>query len=131
LTATPRRILLAEDNLLLSKVSAAALRRGGFEVVLAMDGEEALVKARSEPVDLILLDVIMPRLQGFEVLAELQTDPATASIPVVMLSNLGQAEDVQKALASGALAYFVKSELKGNQLAERVTEILESSGRLP
>jgi CheY-like chemotaxis protein len=126
-----RKILLAEDNVLLSKVSAAALRRSGFEVVLAADGEEALDKARSESPDVILLDVIMPKLQGFEVLAALRADPSMAGIPVVMLSNLGQAEDVEEALRAGAVAYFIKSELKGNQLVERLTQVLQSVGRLP
>ena len=126
-----RKILLAEDNVLLSKVSAAALRRSGFEVVLAADGEEALDKAKSESPDVILLDVIMPKLQGIEVLSALRADPAMADIPVVMLSNLGQAEDVEEALRAGAVAYFIKSELKGNQLVERLTEVLQSVGRLP
>jgi CheY-like chemotaxis protein len=124
-----KKILLAEDNVLLSKVSMAALRRTGLNVVLAVDGEEALLKARAEAPDLILLDVIMPKMQGFEVLERLRADPATASIPVAMLSNLGQAEDVQQALKAGAQAYFIKSELKGNQLAERVTEMLEMMER--
>ncbi len=126
-----RKILLAEDNVLLSKVSAAALRRSGFEVILAADGEEALDKARSESPDVILLDVIMPKLQGFEVLSALRADPAMAGIPVVMLSNLGQAEDVEEALRAGAVAYFIKSELKGNQLVERLTEVLQTVGRRP
>lgn len=124
-----KKVLLAEDNVLLSKVSMAALRRTGLNVVLAIDGEEALLKARAEAPDLILLDVIMPKMQGFEVLERLRADPATASIPVAMLSNLGQAEDVQQALKAGAQAYFIKSELKGNQLAERVTEMLEMMER--
>jgi CheY-like chemotaxis protein len=124
-----KKVLLAEDNVLLSKVSMAALRRTGLNVVLAVDGEEALLKARAEAPDLILLDVIMPKMQGFEVLERLRADPATASIPVAMLSNLGQAEDVQQALKAGAQAYFIKSELKGNQLAERVTEMLEMMER--
>lgn len=126
MTTRVRKILLAEDNPLLSKVSTSALRRGGYDVVLAVDGEDALEKAESEQPDLILLDVIMPKLQGFEVLAELRANPATAAIPVVMLSNLGQAEDVQEALRAGAVAYFIKSELKGNQLAERVAEVLDA-----
>jgi CheY-like chemotaxis protein len=126
MTIATRKILLAEDNLLMSKVSAAALRRSGLEVVLAMDGEEALEKARSESPDLILLDVIMPKLQGFEVLTRLRADPRTTTIPVVMLTNLAQMEDVNEALRAGAMAYFIKSELKGNQLAERVLEILDA-----
>jgi CheY-like chemotaxis protein len=120
----PAKILLAEDDRLLGKAASAALRRHGFEVVVAGDGEEALEQARKSPFDLILLDVIMPRLQGFEVLTQLKADPATRSIPVVMLSNLAQPSDVDEALGAGAIAYWIKAELRGDQLAAKVSAAL-------
>jgi CheY-like chemotaxis protein len=113
------KILLAEDDRLLGKASSAALRRRGFEVVIAADGEEALELARRDLPDLILLDVIMPKLQGFEVLVRLKADPATAQIPVVMLSNLAQPADVDEALRAGALDYWIKADLRGDQLAAK------------
>jgi DNA-binding response OmpR family regulator len=123
-TATTR-ILLAEDDRLLSKAASAALRRRGFEVLQAADGEETLDQARRERPDLILLDVIMPKLQGFEVLTQLKADPQVAAIPVVMLSNLGQQSDVDEALRAGAADYWIKADLRGDQLAAKVAALLE------
>jgi CheY-like chemotaxis protein len=119
------KILLAEDDRLLSKASSAALRRRGFAVVTAADGEEAIEMARKEAPDLILLDVIMPKLQGFEVLMRLKADPATSSIPVVMLSNLAQPADVDEALRAGAVDYWIKADLRGDQLAAKAASALE------
>jgi CheY-like chemotaxis protein len=114
------RILLVEDDRLLRRVAEAALAQHGIDVLTAADGEEALRLARSEPLDLILLDLIMPKLGGFEVLRELKADPATDSIRVVVLSNLAQETDVQQALRAGAVAHLVKSNLSPRELAARV-----------
>ena len=88
-----QRILLAEDDRFLRKSAGAMLRRQGFIVMAAEDGEEALRLARTEIPDLILLDVIMPKMQGFDVLRALKSDPHTSPIPVIILSNLGQESD--------------------------------------
>jgi CheY-like chemotaxis protein len=119
-----RRILLAEDDRFLRKAAEATLRRHGFEVLAAVDGEDALRRAREEPPDLILLDLIMPKLNGFEVLRELKQDVPTASIPVIVLSNLGQEGDVQQAMEGGAVAYCVKANLSLEELVRRVEEAL-------
>jgi CheY-like chemotaxis protein len=124
----PKRILLAEDDRFLRKSAEAALRRHGFTLLTAGDGEEAVRLARTETPDLILLDLIMPKLQGFEVLRMLKADPATAGIPVIVLSNLGQDSDVQQALAGGALAYFIKANLSLQDLVQRVEEALKERG---
>jgi CheY-like chemotaxis protein len=124
-----RRILLAEDDRFLRKAAEAALRQHGCSVVIAVDGEDALHRARTERPDLILLDLIMPKLQGFEVLRALKADSATATIPVVVLSNLGQDADVQEALALGAAAYFVKANLSLHDLATRIDETLGAAAR--
>jgi DNA-binding response OmpR family regulator len=129
MTTTPQRILVAEDDRLLGKAATAALRRSGFEVDLAVNGEAALASARAVPPDLILLDVIMPGIQGFEVLARLKADPATRAIPVVMLSNLGQDTDVEEAMRAGASAYLVKANLRLDELALKVRAVL--GGELP
>jgi CheY-like chemotaxis protein len=120
-----RRILLAEDDRFLRKAAEATLRQRGFCVLTAVDGEEALRVARSETPDLILLDLIMPKMQGFEVLRILKEDPATARIPVIVLSNLGQEQDVRHALEAGAAAYYVKASLSLQDLVKRVEEALE------
>ena len=115
----PRRVLLAEDDRFLRRAAEARLRRHGLEVLTAADGEEALRLARSEPLDLVLLDVVMPKLEGFEVLRLLKADAATASIPVIVLSNLGQERDMAQAKALGALAFLVKAHLSLQDLVDR------------
>jgi two-component system alkaline phosphatase synthesis response regulator PhoP/two-component system response regulator VicR len=121
-----KRILLAEDDRFLRRAAEAALKRAGFTVLAAADGEEALRMARAEKPDLVLLDLIMPKLQGFEVLKALKADPGTATIPVVVLSNLGQDGDVQRALEGGAVAYLVKANLSLDELVSRARETLAS-----
>lgn len=119
-----RRILLAEDDRFLRKAAETALKRQGFTVLTAVDGEEALRMARSDAPSLILLDLIMPKLQGFEVLRALKSDAATAATPVIILSNLGQESDVKQAMEAGAAGYFVKANLSLQDLVKRVVEVL-------
>ena len=119
-----RRVLLAEDDRFLRKAAETALKRQGFTVLPAVDGEEALRTARAEAPHLILLDLIMPRMQGFEVLRALKADPATAAIPVIILSNLGQDSDVKQAMEAGAVGYFVKANLSLQDLVKRVGELI-------
>jgi CheY-like chemotaxis protein len=118
------RLLLVEDDRFLRKAAEASLRREGFEVLIAADGEEALRQAAATMPDLILLDLIMPKLQGFEVLRRLKEDPATAAIPVIILSNLGQERDVKQAMDAGARAYFIKSNLSLQELVREVQKAL-------
>lgn len=120
-----KRILLAEDDRFLRKAAEATLRRHGFTVLTAVDGEEALRLAQAEAPDLILLDLIMPKIQGFEVLRTLKQDPATAPIPVIVVSNLGQEHDMQQALAAGAAAYLVKANLSLQDLVQQVEGALK------
>jgi DNA-binding response OmpR family regulator len=117
---TPPTILLAEDDRFLRKAAETMLKRSGFSVVAAADGEEALRLARESPPDLLLLDLIMPKLQGFDVLQSLKASPATAGIPVIVLSNLGQASDVELARERGAADYIIKSNIALEALVDRV-----------
>jgi CheY-like chemotaxis protein len=94
----------------------------------AEDGEEALRVARAEAPDLVLLDLIMPKMQGFEVLRALKADPATASIPVMVLSNLGQEHDVARTTEAGAVAYLVKANLSLDELVQRVEAVIGAGG---
>ena len=123
-----RRVLLAEDDRFLRRAAEARLRRHGLEVLTAADGEEALRVARTEPLDLVLLDVVMPKLEGFEVLKALKQDDATARIPVIVLSNLGQERDVTQAMALGAIAFLVKAHLSLQDLVDRVDAVF-ATGR--
>lgn len=117
-------VLLAEDDRFLRKAAGAMLKRNGFVVRVAVDGEEALAAARAERPDLVLLDLIMPKIQGFQVLEALKADPATAGVPVIVLSNLGQDADVARAMAGGAAAYFIKSNTSLALLVEQVRAVL-------
>jgi DNA-binding response OmpR family regulator len=119
-----RKILVAEDDRFLRRAAESALRRHGFNVVTACDGEEALRLTRQERPDLILLDLIMPKLQGLEVLRELKQDAETSSIPVIILSNLGQEQDSKSAAEMGALDYWVKANIGPNEMGKRVADLL-------
>ena len=122
--AAGRRILLAEDDRFLRKAAQSALARSGYSVVTAADGDEALARARDSAPGLVLLDLIMPGRNGFDVLQALKSDPATKAIPVIVLSNLGQDGDVQRALALGAAAYCIKANLSLQGLVRQVEGVL-------
>jgi DNA-binding response OmpR family regulator len=121
----PQCILLAEDDRFLCKAAAVELRRHGFSVLTGCDGEEALKLAREQQPDLILLDLIMPKIQGFEVLRCLKASPLTSDIPVIILSNLGQEKDALQAMEGGAIDFIVKANISLKDLAGRVTKALE------
>ena len=127
MSGEPRRILVAEDDRFLRKAAEMALKRQGYTVLTAADGEEALRAARSVLPDLILLDLIMPKVNGFDVLQALKKEAPTAKIPVIVMSNLGQDRDVQQAMGAGAAAYFIKTDLSLQALVQRVEETLTSS----
>ena len=119
-------ILLAEDDRFLRKAAETTLKRLGYTVFAAADGEEAVAIATRERPALILLDLIMPKLDGFGVLQALRQDERTAHIPVMVMSNLGQESDIQLARERGATAYYVKSNTSLQDLGARVQELLDT-----
>ena len=116
---TPR-VLVAEDDRLLRTAAVSTLRRAGFDVLAAEDGEQAFALAAAERPDLVLLDLVMPRVDGFEALRRLKADPETRAIPVIVLSNLGTESDQTVATSAGAAGFFVKASLS---LADLVAEV--------
>ena len=90
----------------------------------AVDGEEGLELAVSEKPDLIILDMILPKMNGFEVLQELKNNPKTKNIPVVILSNLGQESDVDRAMSLGAVDYLIKTDFSINEVVEKISKYL-------
>jgi len=114
------KVLIVEDDHFISSAYKTKLTKELFEVELAFDGEEALEKARTFMPDIILLDLIMPKKDGFETLKELKNDSKLKKIPVIVSSNLGQKEDIEKALTAGAKDYFVKSDISLNELIEKI-----------
>jgi DNA-binding response OmpR family regulator len=121
----PKKILVVEDDRFLRELVKRKLIGENFEVGEAVDGEEALRKAKEEKPDLILLDLILPSIDGFEVLARIKEDPSLASIPVIILSNLGQREEIEKGLKLGAIDYLVKAHFTPGEIIEKVKNILK------
>ena len=124
MTGVAVRILLAEDDRILRKAGEVSLKKRGFDVIAAVDGEDALAKAREHKPDLILLDVMMPKMHGFDVLHALKGDATVRHIPVIMLTNLEQASDIKRAADAGAHSYLVKSNMNLDELATRIAEAL-------
>ena len=118
------RIVVADDDRMFRKVAKTTLRRLGYDVATASDGEEALQLIRSERPDMIILDLIMPKLQGFDVLTILKQDALTSAIPVIVLSSLTQEQDKQEALDLGAVAYFNKTTFSMSELVKQVENTL-------
>jgi CheY-like chemotaxis protein len=102
------RILIAEDDLDIRELIAITLQFNGFEVVNAADGVQAVEKAQEQPIDLILMDVRMPRMTGYEACRRLQEIEATRDIPVIFLSAKGQEQEIQQGLDAGAAHYILK-----------------------
>ena len=119
------KILVAEDEPDIRELVSIALRFGGFDVEAAADGIEALALADAETFDLIILDVRMPRMTGFEACRELRLREETKRIPIIFLSAKGQESEVQAGLAAGADEYIIKP-FTPLELAERVRTILEN-----
>lgn len=114
------KILLIEDDAVLAKVVYEELSEANFEVFQAYDGETGLAMAREKHPDLILLDIIMPKKDGFEVLEDLKKSPETKTIPVALLTMLGSDDDVKKGLRLGATDYIVKSQHALPEIVDKV-----------
>jgi DNA-binding response OmpR family regulator len=115
-----KKVLVAEDDQFLKKIYESKFAKAGFEVKVAGDGVEALSILQSFQPHIILLDVIMPKKDGFDTLKELRANAKWQKIPILILSNLGQLEDKKKALALGATDYLVKSEMPIQELIQMV-----------
>ena len=129
MTGAAVRILLAEDDRILRKAGEVSLKKRGFDVIAAIDGEDALAKAREQVPDLILLDVMMPKMHGFDVLLALKGDASVRHIPVIMLTNLEQASDIKRAADAGAHSYLLKSNMNLDELAGKITSALKDRPR--
>jgi CheY-like chemotaxis protein len=119
-----KKILIAEDDKFLSKILATKIAKEGYEVAVAMDGEEALEKIKSEKPDAIFLDLIMPKKTGFEVLEQMKNDGSINKIPVIVLSNLGQVDDIQKSLSLGAKDHVIKANTPIDEIVSKIEKYL-------
>ncbi len=123
MAGTGKRILIAEDENSIARALELKLTKLGYQVNIAINGEEAVKKMTEEPFDLLLLDLIMPRLDGFGVLERMKEQRITT--PVLVSSNLGQAEDIKRATALGATDYIIKSNTPISEIVARVQKIIK------
>src|SRR5476649_1859821 len=117
------KLLIIEDDPLMSRMYQKIFTFEKYEVEMAADGEEGLAKVATAKPTLILCDVMMPKMNGLQVLEKLKADPETKAIPVVMLTNLAGQQDAENALAKGAIKYIIKSEYEPKEVADMVKEI--------
>ena len=115
-----KKILIVEDDRSLQNALVEIISREGFEAVSVFDGEEALAKLQEIKPDLILLDIILPKKEGYEVLEEIKKNDGTKNVPVLILTNLEEIDNVQKALDLGATTFMVKSDFSLKDVLEKV-----------
>jgi CheY-like chemotaxis protein len=121
-----KRILLVEDDRFLRRACEVGLRQRGYAVESAVDGEEGLRAVAAAPPDLILLDLLMPKVTGLEFLRKLRADPSTQALSVLVLSNSSREQDMEEITRLGVVGHYVKADLSLQELGERVAELLGS-----
>lgn len=120
------KILIVEDDEFLRSLNAKRLETEGFKVVVATDGQSAIDLIPAEMPNLIFLDLLLPEVDGFEVLKKIKADEKTKNIPVVVFSNLGQKEDIEKAHNLGASDFLIKANFTLDDVVTKIKEILKS-----
>lgn len=115
-----KTILIVEDDKFLRELIVRKLRKENFNITEAIDGEEGIKKIKEEKPDLVLLDLILPGIDGFEVLSKMKEDMSLSQIPVIILSNLGQKDDVERGLKLGAVDYLIKAHFTPGEIIEKV-----------
>jgi DNA-binding response OmpR family regulator len=124
------RIIVAEDDKLISGSLCEALKTAGHEVTPAYDGEEAVAKVKEQKPDLLLLDIMMPKLDGISVLWELKADPEVSKTSVIVLTNIGDAETISKIVEAGAVDYLLKSDQSVDDIIQKVKDVLARTVKL-
>lgn len=122
--ADAKKVMIIEDDRFLSSLIKARLEKDGLNIIQAFDGEEALKLLKQIKPDVMVLDLIMPKVTGFEVLEAVSISPELNRIPVVILSNLAQDSDIEKAKSLGAIEYFVKVRVSIDDLFNKIKSIL-------
>lgn len=120
-----KKVLIVEDDEFLRSLTAKRLEKDGYEVAIAVDGESANGIAVENKPDLILLDLLLPGVDGFEVLKKLREDEVTKNTPVIVFSNLGQREDIEKAKGLGANDFLIKANFTLDDVIEKINTILK------
>ncbi len=118
------KILLVEDDDFVSGMYSTKLTMAGYDVAIAVDGKEGLKMAKQENPDLILLDIVLPKIDGFQVLERIKKDQTLKEVPVILLTNLGQKEDVERGLGLGADDYTIKAHFTPNEVIQKIENLL-------
>lgn len=120
-----KKILIVEDDKFLRDVIAKKLVKEGYVIIEAMNGEEGLLKIKEDKPDLILLDLILPGMNGFEFLELIKKNQESSQIPVVILSNLGQRDEMKRGFELGAIDYLVKAHFSPSEVVKKVKDVLK------
>ncbi len=120
------KILLVEDDSFLLNMYATKFEIENFEVVVAEDGEKGFRMASTENPDIILLDIMLPKMDGFDVLKQIKNNQETANIPVILLTNLSQKDDIDKGLDMGAIDFLIKAHFMPSEVVEKIKKILKN-----
>lgn len=121
---TQGSVLIVEDEEIVARMYKAGLSQSSFQVVLASNGEEALQKIGEQIPDLVISDIMMPKMNGLELLKRIKADAKLKNLPVIIMSNLSTPEDIEMAKSLGAADYWVKRDIQPRELERRVMEIL-------
>jgi DNA-binding response OmpR family regulator len=121
------KILLIEDDPFLLSMYSTKFSMEKFQVISADDGEKGLKVSKETDPDIILLDILMPKMNGFEVLEELKKDKKTANIPVILLTNLNQKDEIERGMSMGADDYLIKAHFMPSEVVEKIKKVLENN----
>lgn len=119
-----KKILIIEDDKFLRELIAQKIAKQGYIVVEAIDGEDGIEEFKKEKPDLVLLDLILPGIDGFEVLSQIKSNTELNKIPVIILSNLGQKEDIERGINLGADDYLIKAHFTPNEIMEKINKVI-------
>ncbi len=117
-------VLLVEDDVFLSGIYQKKFEMEGYKVTAVDNGEKVLPEAKKKMPDIILLDILLPKMDGFTVLSKLKEDEQVKNIPVILLTNLGQKDDVEKGLQMGAVDYLIKAHFKPSEVVDKIKSVL-------
>jgi len=122
-----KKVLIVEDDPFIADVYVLKLESEGYDVETAEDGLIGLKKIKQKKYDIILLDILMPNMDGFKVLEQIKMNPEVSKIPVVILTNLSQKKDIQKGLDLGATDYIIKTKFTPSEVVKTINKVLETN----
>ena len=122
-----KKILLVEDDSFIIDIYITKLKEVGFSVQSAVNGEDAIVKIKQSKPDLVLLDIVLPQVTGFEFLQKIKSMPELKNVPVIVLSNLGQKKEVEKGLDLGAVKYLIKAHYTPTEVVKEIRAVLNKN----